>query len=88
MEPRQEMTRYNQLAGFKSVGEVEPREANRVELANETDRFGLRIAANALLRLTPGPAAFPWQTHARGLAGHLAFGVVADTPLDVAEAVV
>jgi uncharacterized membrane protein YagU involved in acid resistance len=45
-------------------------------------------AANALLRLTPGPAAFPWQTHARGLAGHLAFGIVADTVLDVAEAVV
>ncbi|MGH7664010.1 MAG: DUF1440 domain-containing protein [Gemmatimonadaceae bacterium] len=31
--------------------------------------------------LTPGPAAFPWQTHARGLAGHLAFGAVADTAL-------
>lgn len=29
---------------------------------------------NPLLGLTPGPGAFPWQAHARGLAGHLAFG--------------
>ena len=33
------------------------------------------------LGLTPGPAAFPWQTHARGLAGHLTFGAVADAAL-------
>ena len=33
------------------------------------------------LGLTPGPAAFPWQTHARGLAGHLVFGAVADAAL-------
>ncbi|MEO8881218.1 MAG: DUF1440 domain-containing protein [Gemmatimonadaceae bacterium] len=33
------------------------------------------------LGLTPGPAAFPWQTHARGLAGHLVFGGVANTML-------
>ncbi len=26
---------------------------------------------NPLLGLTPGPAAFPWQAHGRGLAGHL-----------------
>jgi hypothetical protein len=31
--------------------------------------------------LTPGPRAFPWQTHARGLAGHLVYGMVADTAL-------
>ncbi|HEY2896578.1 MAG TPA: DUF1440 domain-containing protein [Gemmatimonadaceae bacterium] len=31
--------------------------------------------------LTPGPRAFPWQTHARGLAGHLVFGTVVDTAL-------
>lgn len=37
------------------------------------------------LGLTPGPTAFPWQTHARGLAGHLAFGVVANTALDLLE---
>ena len=33
------------------------------------------------LGLTPGPTAFPWQTHARGLAGHLVFGTVVDTAL-------
>ena len=32
------------------------------------------------LGLTPGPRAFPWQTHARGLAGHLTFGTVTDGP--------
>lgn len=33
------------------------------------------------LGLTPGPTAFPWQTHARGLAGHLAFGAMNDGTL-------
>lgn len=33
------------------------------------------------LGLTPGPRKFPWQTHARGLAGHLAYGAVANTAL-------
>jgi uncharacterized protein DUF1440 len=33
------------------------------------------------LGLTPWAQAFPWQTHARGLAGHLVFGTVADTAL-------
>ena len=37
--------------------------------------------ANAALGLTPGPSAFPWQTHARGLAGHLVFGAVTNTTL-------
>ena len=36
---------------------------------------------NPLLGLTPGPAAFPWQTHARGLAGHLAFGATNEVAL-------
>lgn len=31
-----------------------------------------------LLGLTPGPGAFPWQTHVRGLSGHIVFGTVAD----------
>ncbi|MDQ3605379.1 MAG: DUF1440 domain-containing protein [Gemmatimonadota bacterium] len=35
--------------------------------------------ANTALGLTPGPSAFPWETHARGLAGHLVFGVAAET---------
>jgi hypothetical protein len=30
------------------------------------------------LRLTPGPRAFPWQTHARGYAGHVAYGLAAE----------
>lgn len=38
-----------------------------------------------LLGLTPGPAAFPWQTHARGLAGHLVYGAVAKTALSALE---
>jgi uncharacterized membrane protein YagU involved in acid resistance len=32
-----------------------------------------------LLGFAPGPGAFPWQTHARGFAGHLVFGTVAET---------
>ena len=42
-------------------------------------------AAVPLLGLTPGPTHFPWQTHARGLAGHLAFGLVTDLVLDLAD---
>ena len=33
------------------------------------------------LGLTPGPTAFPWQAHARGLVGHLTFGTVTDGTL-------
>lgn len=43
--------------------------------------------ATAALGLTPGPAVFPWQAHARGLAGHLAFGLTADAALAAAGAV-
>lgn len=43
MDLREEMTRYNHMAGLKIVGEVEPRDVNRVELADEEDRHGLRI---------------------------------------------
>ncbi len=43
--------------------------------------------ANYALRLTPGPTAFPWQTHARGLAGHLVFGVAAHAALNALDAV-
>ena len=35
-----------------------------------------------LLDFAPGPAAFPWQTHARGFIGHLVFGAVADATLE------
>jgi len=37
--------------------------------------------ANYALGLTPGPTKFPWQTHARGLAGHLVYGSVTDVTL-------
>jgi hypothetical protein len=33
---------------------------------------------NPLLGLTPGPSAYPWQAHARGLAGHLTFGATTE----------
>jgi hypothetical protein len=36
--------------------------------------------------LAERPTAYPWQAHARGLAGHLAFGLVADTALDLMDA--
>ena len=39
------------------------------------------------LGLTPGPRAFPWQTHARGLAGHVTFGTVTDGTLRLLDAV-
>jgi choline dehydrogenase-like flavoprotein len=40
---RQEMTRYNHMAGLKIVGEIEPSERNRVDLVTETDDYGLKI---------------------------------------------
>jgi hypothetical protein len=43
-------------------------------------------AANVALGITPGPEAFPWQTHARGLAGHVVYGAVADGTLRALEA--
>ena len=41
--------------------------------------------ANTALGLTPGPTVFPWQTHARGLAGHLVFGLAADATLRLTD---
>jgi hypothetical protein len=43
--------------------------------------------ANVALGLTPGPAAFPWQTHARGLAGHLVFGLATESALRLLDQV-
>jgi uncharacterized membrane protein YagU involved in acid resistance len=43
--------------------------------------------ANTLLRLTPPPQEFPWESHARGLAGHLAYGVAAEAALQLGDAV-
>jgi hypothetical protein len=39
----------------------------------------------SLLGLTPSPPRFPWQTHARGLAGHLTFGTVTEATLRALE---
>ena len=36
---------------------------------------------NPALGFTPGPTAFPWQTHARGLGGHLVFGLALEVLL-------
>jgi hypothetical protein len=41
----------------------------------------------SLLGLTPPPKAFPWETHARGLTGHLAFGIAADRTLRILDAI-
>ncbi len=41
--------------------------------------------ATPALGLTSGPTAFPWQTHARGLAGHLVFGATASAALSLLE---
>jgi hypothetical protein len=37
---------------------------------------------NPVLGFTPGPLAFPWQAHARGLGGHLAYGAVSEMVLE------
>lgn len=39
------------------------------------------------LGLSPGPSAFPWQAHARGLVGHLTFGTVTDGTLRLLDRV-
>jgi choline dehydrogenase-like flavoprotein len=39
----EQMHRYNHVVGLKMVGEVLPYHHNRVTLADETDRYGLRI---------------------------------------------
>jgi hypothetical protein len=40
---------------------------------------------NPALGLTPGPDRFPWQAHARGLAGHLSYGVMVDGTLRILD---
>lgn len=37
---------------------------------------------NPVLGLTPGPRAFPWQAHARGFGGHLAYGAASELVLE------
>jgi choline dehydrogenase-like flavoprotein len=43
MELRDEMTKYTHMAGLGPVAETESQITNRVELAEETDRYGLKI---------------------------------------------
>ena len=38
---REEMTKYNRMAGLKTVGEVLPRDENCVQLSDECDAFGV-----------------------------------------------
>ena len=40
-----------------------------------------------MLGLTAGPGAFPWQSHVRGFAGHVVFGTVTDSTLDLLDRV-
>jgi choline dehydrogenase-like flavoprotein len=40
---RDQMANYNHMAGLAPVAETEPQARNRVELAEETDAYGLRI---------------------------------------------
>lgn len=35
--------------------------------------------------ITPGPLEFPWQTHARGLVGHLVLGAVIELPFNLLD---
>jgi hypothetical protein len=43
---------------------------------------------NPLFGFTPGPRMFPWQAHARGFAGHLAFGATTEFMLKGLDRVV
>jgi choline dehydrogenase-like flavoprotein len=43
MDLRQEMTRYNHVAGLRIVGETEPRHDNRITVEDEKDQYGLPI---------------------------------------------
>ena len=54
------MQDYNYQAGLKMVGECMPREDNRVELADEKDRYGLPIT-----KIT-----FGWGENDKALNGH------------------
>ena len=57
---RTEMMHYNHQVGVKMVGECLPREENRVELAEETDQYGLPIT-----KIT-----FGWGENDRALIDH------------------
>ena len=81
-EPRSVRTAENKARGNRTAYGVA---AQKVAMAS-----GRKLSVKdreRLLGLTPGPTHFPWQTHARGLAGHLMFGAVADATMGVQSAV-
>jgi len=43
LDLRRYLLDYNRMAGFKIVGEVEPQDGNRVELAGHEDALGLKV---------------------------------------------
>jgi hypothetical protein len=53
--------------------------------------FGLTVfvvfdeIANWLFGFSKAPTAFPWQTHARGFAGHVAYGLATEAVLDALD---
>ena len=53
--------------------------------------FGMAVflaldeAALTLMGIVPPPREFPWQTHARGLAGHLVLGALIEAPFDLID---
>lgn len=53
--------------------------------------FGLFLVMDELIAplagLASGPAAYPWQAHARGLAGHLTVGATTDTVVGLLDEV-
>jgi uncharacterized membrane protein YagU involved in acid resistance len=64
-------------AGYGALRNISPYAGAGSGLAYGT-LFWLAMDEGALtlLGLTPPPKEFPWQTHARGLAGHLVLGAV------------
>jgi hypothetical protein len=75
-------------AGSGAVYALLRRRSNLRPVANAL-LFGVGLFAvmdegvNYAFGLTPGPRAFPWQAHARGLAGHLVFGTATEATLDL-----
>jgi hypothetical protein len=69
----------------------------RLHLTNPNVGYGLLFGfvfwlvvdetMNPVLRLTPGPLAYPWQAHLRGLVGHLVFGAATELSLELLAAV-
>ncbi len=71
-----EMERYNHVVGLRIVGEMLPRECNRVTLADENDQYGLRVP-----RIT-----YSWGENDKALINHsLRFMTQALQAIDATE---